>query len=163
MAIPKIHIETLDGRILYSVSRLAKELGMDTKTIRRKLEKGNVIPAGKVRNNNAYYIPVNFEIDNKGKIIPGSFIEVFLKTNTINDALIIPYSALIEEQGNFYAYVQTSGEGFQKRELKLGVNDGIFVQVLSGIKENERVVTKGAYQIKLATMSGKIPAHGHEH
>jgi cobalt-zinc-cadmium efflux system membrane fusion protein len=25
------------------------------------------------------------------------------------------------------------------------------------------VVSKGAYQIKLATMSGKMPAHGHEH
>ena len=81
----------------------------------------------------------------------------------IKDALVIPYSSLIEEQGNYYAYVQTSGEGFQKRELELGVNDGIYVQILSGIKKNERVVTKGAYQIKLATMSGKMPAHGHEH
>ena len=69
----------------------------------------------------------------------------------------------MEEQGNYYVYVQTSGEGFQKRELKIGVNDGISVQILSGIKENERVVTKGAYQIKLVSMSGKMPEHGHEH
>jgi len=124
---------------------------------------GKLISYGKNTNNNAYYIPVNFEIDNKGEIIPGSFIEIYLKTNVIKDALVIPYSSLIEEQGIFYAYVQTSGEGFQKRELLLGVNDGIYVQVISGIKENERVVTKGAYQIKLATMSGKMPSHGHEH
>lgn len=124
---------------------------------------GKLISYGKNTNNSAYHIPVNFEIDNKGDIIPGSFIEVFLKTNMLKDILVIPYSALIEEQGNYYAYVQTSGEGFQKRELNLGVNDGIYVQVLSGVKENERVVTKGAYQIKLATMSGKMPAHGHEH
>jgi len=124
---------------------------------------GKLISYGKNINNNAYYIPVNFEIDNKGEIIPGSFIEVFLKTNVVNDALVIPYEALIEEQGNFYAYVQTSGEGFQKRELKLGTNDGRYVQILSGITENERVVIKGAYQIKLATMSGKMPDHGHEH
>ena len=124
---------------------------------------GKLISYGKSTNDNAYYIPVNFEIDNKGQIIPGSFIEVYLKTNKIKDALVIPSSALIEEQGNYFAYVQTSGEGFQKRELELGVNDGIYVQVLSGIKENERVVIRGAYQIKLATMSGKIPAHGHEH
>ncbi|MBL4651610.1 MAG: efflux RND transporter periplasmic adaptor subunit [Flavobacteriales bacterium] len=124
---------------------------------------GRLISYGKSTNDNAYYIPVNFEIDNKGEIIPGSFIEVFLKTNVIKDALIIPYTALIEEQGNYYAYVQTSGEGFQKRELKLGAKDGMSVQVLSGIKANERVVIKGAYQIKLATMSGKMPAHGHEH
>jgi membrane fusion protein, heavy metal efflux system len=125
--------------------------------------KGKFISYGKNTNENVYYIPVHFEIDNKGKIISGSYIEVFLKTTVIRNALIIPYSALIEEQGNYFAYVQTSGEGFQKRELKLGINDGVSVQILLGIKENERVVIKGAYQIKLATMSGKMPAHGHEH
>lgn len=124
---------------------------------------GKFISYGKNANDNAFYIPVNFEIDNLGAIIPGSFIEVYLKTGLINNALVIPTSAIIEEQGIYYAYVQTSGEGFQKRELKLGVSDGFSSQVLSGIKENERVVTKGAYQIKLATMSGKMPAHGHEH
>ena len=59
--------------------------------------------------------------------------------------------------------MQTSGEGFQKRELITGVNDGMNVQVLAGINEGERVVIKGGYQIKLATKSGKMPAHGHEH
>ncbi|MFV1976611.1 MAG: efflux RND transporter periplasmic adaptor subunit, partial [Candidatus Scalindua sp.] len=121
---------------------------------------GKLISYGKNTNDNAYYIPVNIEIDTKGEIIPGSFIEVFLKTDVIKDALVLPYSALLEEQGNYFVYVQTSGEGFQKRELKLGPNDGLHVQVLSGIKEGERVVTKGSYQIKLATMSGKMPAHG---
>ncbi len=124
---------------------------------------GKLISYGKSTDNNAYYIPVNFEIDNNSEIIPGSFIELFLKTNVIKDALVIPYSALIEEQGNYFAYVQTSGEGFQKRELEIGANDGTNVQVLAGIKEGERVVIKGGYQIKLATMSGKMPAHGHEH
>jgi len=125
--------------------------------------KGKLISYGKSANDNAYYIPVNFEIDNNGEIIPGSFVEVILKTRAIKDALVIPYSALMEEQGNYFAYVQTSGEGFQKRELKIGANDGMNVQVLAGIKEGERVVIKGGYQIKLATMSGKMPAHGHEH
>ncbi|MDB4533629.1 efflux RND transporter periplasmic adaptor subunit [Vicingaceae bacterium] len=124
---------------------------------------GQFISYGKSTDDHSFYIPVNFEIDNKGDIIPGSYIEIFLKTNEINNALTIPLTALLEEQGHYYAYVQTSGEGFQKRELELGISDGIDIQVISGIKENERVVSKGAYQIKLATMSGKMPAHGHEH
>ena len=104
-----------------------------------------------------------FEIDNTGDIIPGSFVEIFLKAKAISSALVIPAEAILEEQGEYFTYVQTSGEGFQKRQLKLGAFDGFSYEVLSGVKENERVVTKGAYQIKLATMSGKMPAHGHEH
>lgn len=148
---------------LNSISSANFITAYDSKIYSTDSLKGKLISYGKSVDNNAYYIPVNFEIDNNGEIIPGSFIEVFLKTDVIEDALVIPYSALLEEQGNYFAYVQTSGEGFQKRELKLGANDGMNVQVLSGIKENERVVIKGGYQIKLATMSGTIPAHGHEH
>lgn len=124
---------------------------------------GQFISYGKSTDDHSFYIPVNFEIDNKGDIIPGSYIEIFLKTNEIKNVLTIPITTLLEEQGHYYAFVQTSGEGFQKRELELGISDGIHIQVISGINENERVVSKGAYQIKLATMSGKMPEHGHEH
>jgi len=148
---------------LHSISSANFKMAYSTKMYSTDSLNGKLISFGKSTSNNAYYIPVNFEIDNQGEIIPGAFIEVFLKTNVLKDVLVIPYAALIEEQGNYYAYIQTSGEGFQKRELKLGADDGKYVQVLSGIKENERVVIKGAYQIKLATMSGKIPEHGHEH
>lgn len=108
-------------------------------------------------------MPVNFEIDYRNDLIPGTFVEVFLKTTRIPDALVIPVTALIEEQGLFYVYIQTSGEGFVKREITVTGADGMLVQVLSGLTEGERVVTKGAYQIKLASMSGTMPSHGHEH
>lgn len=124
---------------------------------------GKVISYGKSAAANSPFIPVTFEIDNTGNIISGSVAEVYLKSFPIPDAMVIPVSSLIEEQGNFFVYVQTEGESFQKREVKLGATDGINVQILSGVAEGERVVTKGAYQIKLSTASGTLPVHGHEH
>lgn len=124
---------------------------------------GKITSYGKSASANSPFIPVTFEIDNIGNIIPGSVAEVFLKSTPILNALVVPSAALLEEQGNFYVYVQTGGERFQKREVKLGVTDGVYVQLLSGVTEGERVVTKGAYQIKLSSASGELPAHGHEH
>ena len=124
---------------------------------------GKLMTSGKTIASNSPFIPVYFQIDRKPNILTGSFAEVYLKTIPIYNALVIPVSALVEEQGVFYAYVQTEGESFQKRELKLGVTDGERVQVLTGVAEGERVVTKGAYQIKLSQASGTLPAHGHEH
>jgi RND family efflux transporter MFP subunit len=122
-----------------------------------------VISFGKSTSSNVPFVPITFEIDNRGSIIPGSVVEVFLKTDPIPNALVIPVSALIEEQGTFFVFVQTGGESFEKREIKLGANDGQNTQVISGVMEGERVVTKGAYQIKLSMASGTLPAHGHEH
>lgn len=124
---------------------------------------GKVISYGRSASAHAPFIPVLFEIENRGGLIPGSVVEVYLRSTEIADALVIPTSALMEEQGRFYVFVQVSGEGFDKRELSLGANDGAQVQVLSGLKEGDRVVTKGAYNIKLSVASGTLPAQGHEH
>ncbi|MEJ7694475.1 efflux RND transporter periplasmic adaptor subunit [Daejeonella sp.] len=124
---------------------------------------GRLLSVAKTTGNNTPYIPVHFEIDSKSGIIPGSYAQVYLQTTPIYNALAIPETALVEEQGVFYVYVQTAGESFQKREVKTGASDGRNIQIISGIAEGERVVDKGGYQIKLATMSGTMPAHGHEH
>ena len=137
---------------------IQNKLTYNTKTLN-----GRLLSIAKTTGDKTPYIPVHFQIEGRPGIIPGSFAEVYLKTVPIYNALVIPTSALVEEQGAFYAYVQTEGESFQKRELKLGANDGEKVQVLSGLTEGERVVTKGAYQIKLSQASGTMPAHGHEH
>lgn len=123
---------------------------------------GRVVSTGKSADPGSPFLPIFFEIDNREDLVPGSVVEVFLLSGATR-SLVIPLTALIEEQGVFYAYVQTAGETFQKRELQTGANDGVNVQVLSGIRAGERVVTKGAYQIKLSTASGTMPAHGHEH
>jgi len=135
----------------------------DNKTYSIESLNGRLLSYGKSNDANKLFIPVTFSFDNKGEVVPGSLVDVYLKLQSFDGAIVIPVSALIEEQGVFYAYVQTAGESFVKRELKMGGSDGINVQVLAGLNEGERVVTKGAYQIKLATASGAIPAHGHAH
>jgi len=135
----------------------------DNKTYSIDSLNGRLLSYGKSNDVNTMFIPVTFQFDNKGEVVAGSLVDVYLKLQLVDGAIVIPVSALIEEQGMFYTYVQTGGESFVKRELTLGYSDGINVQVSGGWKEGERLVTKGAYQIKLATASGAIPAHGHAH
>ena len=124
---------------------------------------GRLVSYGKVIEQGSSFIPVLFELDNLHELVSGSFVQVFLLTNIIEDELVISKSALMQDYSLNYVYVQTGGESFEKREVKLGVDDGVNIQILSGVSEGEWVVTKGAYQIKMASMSSTIPAHGHEH
>jgi cobalt-zinc-cadmium efflux system membrane fusion protein len=124
---------------------------------------GKLVSYGKVIEQGSSFIPILFELDNLHGLIPGSFVELFLLTDPIEKELVISKSALMQDYSLNYVYVQTGGESFEKREVKLGVDDGVNVQILSGVAEGEWVVTQGAYQIKMASMSSTIPAHGHEH
>ncbi len=148
---------------LPSITSANFKTAYDGKTYDIESMNGKLISFGKSNDASTLFIPVTFSFDNKGEVVSGSLVDVFLKLKPFDGAIVIPVSALIEEQGVFFAYVQTAGESFVKRELKLGGSDGINVQVLAGVHDGERVVTKGAYQIKLATVSGAIPAHGHAH
>ena len=78
-------------------------------------------------------------------------------------ALAIPESAVVEDAGKSVAFVQIEGEAFERRPLTLGVRANGWVEVMGGLAAGERVVTKGAYEIKLASAAGSIPAHGHAH
>lgn len=123
---------------------------------------GRLLSFGKTSNENSFFIPISFEFDNKGEVIPGSFVEVYLISAPIENTLSIPVSALTNEMGIHYVYVQIDEEGYRKQEVALGANNGKEVQIIKGLHPGDRVVTKGAYQVKMASASGAIP-HGHSH
>lgn len=109
-------------------------------------------------------VPLLYETSNReGKLRIGQDVVLHVETAQAAGALAIPESAIVEEGDSLIAFVQISGETFEKREIKAGVRDTGFVQVLDGIQKGERVVTKGAYAIRLSTLTGVIPAHGHAH
>ncbi len=110
-----------------------------------------------------YFIPVFFEITNNGEFIDGSFIDVYIKSRVVLNQIVVPKSAVIEEQGKHFVYVQTGGESFEKRYITINFFDGNNYAVSKGIKFSERVVTEGSYYIKLSSMSGTLPIHGHAH
>ena len=109
-------------------------------------------------------VPLIYEVENpENRLRVGQSVNLFVETARAEDTLAIPSAAIVEEDGRPIAFVQAGGEAFQKRDLTLGIRDGNWVQVLSGLTEGERVVTKGAYAVRLASVSSAIPAHGHAH
>lgn len=124
---------------------------------------GKLLSTGKSAETNTFFIPVNFEFDNRGEMIPGSFVEVYLISKPMENVMSVPVSALTNEMGYYYVYRQLDEEGYQKQEVKTGANNGKEIQILSGIRPGDRIVTRGAYQVKMASASGAIPGHTHEH
>lgn len=140
-----------------------KTLG-DNKSYTFEELNGKVISVGKSVNSNNFLIPVYLQIDNKADFIQGSLVEVYLKTLTNSEALTVPNSALLEEQGIYFIYVQETPELFEKRQVTTGVTDGINTEIITGLNAGERIVAQGAMLIKLAQAAGALDPHsGHVH
>lgn len=124
---------------------------------------GKLLSYGKSAGSGSYYVPVTFSFDNKGDIIPGSFVEIYLMSKEMPNTLAIPVEALTEEQGLYFIYLQNCEESYKKQEVKIGASNGKEVQILEGLHAGDKVVVKGAYHVKLASASNALPAHSHEH
>ena len=111
----------------------------------------------------SFYVPVTFSFDNKGDIMPGSFVEIYLLSKPMENTIALPIEALTEEQGLYFIYIQKCAESYRKQEVKLGASNGKEVEILSGVNPGDKVVVKGAYHVKLASASNALPAHSHEH
>lgn len=125
--------------------------------------RGRLLSYGRSSGGETFFVPVTFEFDNKGAILPGSFVEVYLLTKPLEQVLSVPLESLIEEQGTYSVYVRLDADCYRKQTVTLGANNGVAVQILSGLHPGDQVVTKGAHQVKLASASNAIPAHSHSH
>ena len=123
---------------------------------------GRLIGYGKASGGD-YYIPVTFEFDNKGDLIAGSYVNVYLKSSSSSRAISVPVGAVVEDQGVYYVFVQNDETGFLKREVKLGQSDGQRVLIKSGLNEGDVVVATGAIQVKLASVTAVPAGHTHSH
>ncbi len=109
-------------------------------------------------------VPLVFEVLNPGRALrAGMYAQVRVFTGLARKALAIPASAVVDDGKQEVAYVLSSGEAFVRRPLRLGVRDGDLVEVLDGLAPGERVVSRGAWQVRLAAAGGALPAHGHIH
>lgn len=110
-------------------------------------------------------MPVLFAVDNaQGRFKAGMYATVAIHTGSIDDALAVPKEALIEDEGRAFVFVQSSGEAFERREVKIGIEDTGFVQIIGGLVGDERVATRGAYYVKQAESAAKGGAdQGHAH
>jgi membrane fusion protein, heavy metal efflux system len=125
---------------------------------------GSRVAVGAVVDKATRTVPVIFELPNPGGVLkPGMFAKVTLFTGETVRGVAVPESAVVDDNGKPTVFVMDGGESFFKRAIRPGVRSGGYVQVLDGVKEGERVVSRGAYEMKLSTATGAIPEHGHQH
>ena len=110
-------------------------------------------------------VPVTFEVSNaNGMFKTGMLVKGRLLSAVPDSSLAVPAEAIVDEDGILVVYVEVGGESFERRVVRVDATDGEWTTVLSGVVRGERVVTRGQYQIKLASLNtSEISDVGHAH
>lgn len=132
--------------------------------VSRLFETSALVSVGSVLDPGTRTVPAYFAVQNPdGMLKVGQFARAVVPIGGAVGGLAIPNEAIIDDNGTPVAYVQISGETFERRVLLLGESDASYTQVLRGIEPGEMITTTGAYQIRLASMAGSEFAGAHAH
>lgn len=142
---------------------------------------GKLLSVGGAVDPNTRTVTVWFEVPNpEGKLFSGTAVQVQLLTRTLPaptlepslsgadssgaaTGVIVPSLAVVDDNGQSIVYVQIEGEAFERREVIVGARVGDQVHIIRGVNPGERVVTRGGYEIRLASLSGSGFGAGHSH
>lgn len=109
-------------------------------------------------------LSVHFDVPNpQGALLVGQSGSAVLSLPSTEDRSVVNRSALIMEGGRAYVFVHAGGERFLRRPVEIDSRDGDLVAIRSGLAPGERVVTRGAYEVQLASAAKGLPAEGHVH
>jgi RND family efflux transporter MFP subunit len=109
-------------------------------------------------------LPVRFRLDNTRRtLFAGMMTRAHLIADAPRESTAVPVSAVIDDSGTDVVYVQTGGESFERRAVKLGIRDGDHIEITRGIAPGEWVVAAGGYGVKIASTSTESTGHGHAH
>ena len=121
----------------------------------RAIEPGPTLLSGddsalKIGDDEAIYYNALFEVKNPDKLLRfGMTAQVSIILDKAVDALLIPSQVLIEKPGRrpSYRVPVKIHDHIEYRDVSVGINNKIYAQILSGLKEGEEIVI-GQYSAK---------------
>lgn len=84
-----------------------------------------------------------FDIENEDNSLMSQMsAQVFFVESFANDVLLVPLYALKEQKDGTYLAKVLVNNKIENRVVKIGIKDRLYGEVLDGIKENEKIITK---------------------
>jgi membrane fusion protein, heavy metal efflux system len=104
-------------------------------------------------------VDLYYEIDNAdGALRPGQAVAVLLPLGKTVERVVVPHSAVVVDGlGNNWVYVETEPNVFRRQQVELGQSLDDLVAVGRGLREGQRVVTRGAEALYGEEFKAEMP------
>jgi cobalt-zinc-cadmium efflux system membrane fusion protein len=126
-------------------AQLGQEVRVKVPALPGSTYTGRVILINSVVDPETRTIKVRTEVANPdSRLKPDMFANVEIVTELNRAAISIPQNAVLNDSGKTIVFV-AAGNGYQKREIHTGIQNGDRLEVVEGLSAGEKVVVKGNY------------------
>jgi cobalt-zinc-cadmium efflux system membrane fusion protein len=125
--------------------RMGQEVKVNVPALPGSTYTGRVILIDSVVDPETRTIKVRTEVANPdSRLKPDMFANVEIVTDLNRSAISIPQTAVLNDGGKTVVFV-AEGNGYQKREVHTGIQNGDRLEIVEGLSAGEKVVVKGNY------------------
>ena len=115
---------------------------------KNKIYNGTVYAVSSRINAETRSLLIRVKINNQNsELIPGSLLEVSVNYNE-RISLGIPDTSIMLEGDKTYVYKVSEKNIINKTEIIIGIRDGDYIEVISGLKEGENIVAEGLKKVR---------------
>ena len=161
----EVQVAEADAPRLQSPTGVAIDLPGVADPVELRLgDNARLVGAGQVIDPASRSLPVLFAWhDPDPRIRINQRLEARIFSGQSRQVLSVPTTAVIDDGGQRVVYVMVSGESFTRRPVRLGERDGNRIEVREGLAAGDRVVARGAMQVRQAAATPEAMGHGHAH
>lgn len=95
-------------------------------------------------------------VDKPRDIKSGTFADVFINIGQGLSVLAVPKSAIQRAKNKEVVYLKNNDSEYQITNVVTGISQNNFIEIKSGLKQGDRVVTKGSFTLKALSMKDQI-------
>jgi multidrug efflux pump subunit AcrA (membrane-fusion protein) len=118
---------------------------------------GKVVLLGNQVEPGSRTLEVRIAVDNADtRLKAGMFADIEIVTTILDNVLLLPDTALQTDAEEQIVFVALDTNKFEKRVVKLGLEQSGSVQILSGVKPGEKVVTEGSFILKSEMLKSQL-------
>jgi len=149
----RLEIETLVSESEVSYIKTGAVVDVLVKAAGEKPFKGKVDSVSSVPDPMKHNYTVKVVLDNPdNKIKSGMFAEVVISTVSKDDVLTVPLKAIVPRSGRQIVYTVDSKNRAHEVEVETGLRDTKYIEIVSGLKAGEQVITKGNTLVNNGTL-----------
>lgn len=142
--------------------RIGQEVEISVPAYSAEIFVGKIRYISDVLNEETRAITVRTEVENKSyKLKPGMFADIKIILDNQSKALVLPNEAILDDKEYKIVFLEINKKYFPQ-VVEIGTKENNLIEILSGVKEGDKVVTKGNFQLK-SKLYEELLKKGHVH
>jgi len=141
-----VHVDIYEDEITWV--KLGDQVEMKVRAVPGRIFKGKVKFIYPYLDGKTRTVRIRLDFDNNDYALkPGMFANVILHADDKKNALVVPSEAIVRSGQKDQVFVVRAPGKFEPREIVSGLSAGGLTQIISGVDENEEIVTSSTFLI----------------